>query len=489
MVDKNVLNDEFGGFDSADSETFALEGLTAYPGESEGFIIPKPQPEILIEEITPQKTEIPEMVVSPFEQQIMDSDPIEENISIDDDLLRALQQDLIKSRQKKELIEEEQPPIEEQDFIEFEHDSNTETIDLADIKAEHPSSFMAQEEPAQAEVTDIPDSSGYGGYGGYAALAQDIVSENSDTIPPIVEENRKKEKKSLPFFNKKTLLIAASIAGIAVLGLSAYMLTPAIKGVFASKDTDSTNVENHDNQAHKKEEEHKTKDEHKPDAHAETKPHSDDKAITAISDSLLDEITNDTKHDEHVAEAKSHNSATVHEKPKPDDKKHTEEKHAEPKHEQKQIKEKHPEKEHKSVKENIAHHKEKDDKHSTQSATEKHPQKNTIAKKEHHEKEIPHETKQKVEEIPVKKEQATTSDKVVKPLFTIQVYATPSKNEAERWLSKLRSSSANAPVITTQQIRDKTWYRVRFGNFSSRDEAEKAIRSLGYDQCWIDRVR
>ncbi len=487
MVDKNVLNDEFGGFDSADSETFALEGLTAYPGESQGFIIPKPQPEIQSEELPLQETEAPEVEASTFEQQIMESDTIEENISIDEDLLRALQQDLIKSRQKKELIEEQQPPVEEQDFIEFETDSNTETIDLADIKAEHPSSFMVHEEPVQAsKVTDMPDS---GGYGGYAALAQDMVSENSDTIPPIVEENRKKEKKSLPFFNKKTLLIAASIAGIAVLGLSAYMLTPAIKGVFASKDTDSTKVENHDNQAHKKEEEHKTEGEHKQDAHAESKPHSDDKAITAIPDSLLDEIADDTKHDEHVAEANSHNSATSHEKPKSDVKKHAEEKHAEPKHEPKPIKEKHPEKEHKSVKENIAHHKEKEDKHSTPSAVEKQPQKNIIAKKEHHEKEIPHETKQKVEEIPVKKEQATTSDKVVKPLFTIQVYATPSKNEAERWLSKLRSSSANAPVITTQQIRDKTWYRVRFGNFSSRDEAEKAIRSLGYDQCWIDRVR
>ncbi len=77
----------------------------------------------------------------------------------------------------------------------------------------------------------------------------------------------------------------------------------------------------------------------------------------------------------------------------------------------------------------------------------------------------------------------------MKQVYTVQVYATPSKSEAERWLQKLRTTSVNSAVITTQLIRDKTWYRVRFGNFATRDEAEKAIRSIGYDQCWIDRVR
>lgn len=492
MVDKNVLNDEFGGFDNADSETFALEALTAYPGDSEGFIIPKPQVEVSQTEIPVQKTEIPEQQISHYEQPIKEDEPIEEIISIDDDLLRALQMDLMKSRQKKELSGEEQPAIDQQDFIEIDDDSITETIDLGDIKAQHPSSFMVHDEVAQtaAEIPDVPDSSGYGGYGGYAAMAQDMGGENGDTVPPVVEENRKKEKKAIPFLNRKTLLIAASIAGIAVLGASAYFLTPAVKGVFASKDTDSTTVE-HGIASAKKEDHHEAKPEHKADAHDEVKTHSNDKAITEIPDSLLNEIADDTKHEEHGTEAKHHNEAEAHENPKAVATKHEPEKHAEPKHEPKQIKEKHPLKEHKATKEHIVEHKEKSEKkHNSASLVEKHPKKHAVPKQESHEQHAAHEPKQKVEEIPSKKEQATTSDKKeIKPLFTIQVYATPSKNEAERWLNKLRSSSANAPVITTQQIRDKTWYRVRFGNFTTRDDAEKAIRNLGYDQCWIDRVR
>ena len=73
--------------------------------------------------------------------------------------------------------------------------------------------------------------------------------------------------------------------------------------------------------------------------------------------------------------------------------------------------------------------------------------------------------------------------------YVVQVYATPSKEDAESWLRKLESKNIGNVFISTQKIRDIEWYRVRFGSFKSEEEARKAALHLGFAQSWIDRVK
>ena len=52
--DKSIINIDLGGFEAADSETFALENLTEYPGDSVGFVIPqlkKTEQDVVVEEV------------------------------------------------------------------------------------------------------------------------------------------------------------------------------------------------------------------------------------------------------------------------------------------------------------------------------------------------------------------------------------------------------------------------------------------------------
>ncbi|MBX3043423.1 MAG: SPOR domain-containing protein [Candidatus Kapabacteria bacterium] len=74
-------------------------------------------------------------------------------------------------------------------------------------------------------------------------------------------------------------------------------------------------------------------------------------------------------------------------------------------------------------------------------------------------------------------------------VYTVQIYSSPSKEDAETWLNKLRSKNVQGAFISEQNVRDKVWYRVRFGNFRTREEARNAALRLGFAQTWIDRVK
>lgn len=76
-----------------------------------------------------------------------------------------------------------------------------------------------------------------------------------------------------------------------------------------------------------------------------------------------------------------------------------------------------------------------------------------------------------------------------KGIFVVQVYSTPSKEDAEEWLRKLKKRNLANAGISTQIVRDKIWYRVRFGNFETRDEATTTALKYGFSQSWIDRIR
>ncbi|MDA3843561.1 MAG: SPOR domain-containing protein [Candidatus Kapabacteria bacterium] len=74
-------------------------------------------------------------------------------------------------------------------------------------------------------------------------------------------------------------------------------------------------------------------------------------------------------------------------------------------------------------------------------------------------------------------------------LYTVQVYSSPSKDDAEVWLARLIKKNVDKAFITTKKIRNTMMYRVRFGAFSTQAEAKKAAIKQGFDQTWIDRVR
>ena len=66
---------------------------------------------------------------------------------------------------------------------------------------------------------------------------------------------------------------------------------------------------------------------------------------------------------------------------------------------------------------------------------------------------------------------------------------TLSKDDADSWLSLLREKDIQTGYISQQKIRDKTWYRVRFGNFSSQEEASSVAMRYGFSQSFIDRIK
>ncbi len=74
-------------------------------------------------------------------------------------------------------------------------------------------------------------------------------------------------------------------------------------------------------------------------------------------------------------------------------------------------------------------------------------------------------------------------------LFTVQVYATPSKDDAEAWKEKLINQNIDDVNITSQRIKNRDWFRVRFGTFKSVDEARQAASKSGFAHSWIDRVK
>jgi hypothetical protein len=88
-----------------------------------------------------------------------------------------------------------------------------------------------------------------------------------------------------------------------------------------------------------------------------------------------------------------------------------------------------------------------------------------------------------------KQAMSQVAPKEEKSIYTIQVYSTPSKEDAEQWKKKLQSLNIQKAYISEQKIRDVLWYRVRFGEFPTKETAIQAAKQLGFSQMWIDRVK
>ena len=81
-----------------------------------------------------------------------------------------------------------------------------------------------------------------------------------------------------------------------------------------------------------------------------------------------------------------------------------------------------------------------------------------------------------------------TKKSSVKAIYSVQVYATPSKDDANEALKKLKSRGQSSAYISMYKNRGTNWYRVRFGGFESRESAQSAAKKAGYNQAWIDRL-
>lgn len=76
-----------------------------------------------------------------------------------------------------------------------------------------------------------------------------------------------------------------------------------------------------------------------------------------------------------------------------------------------------------------------------------------------------------------------------KGTFTVQIYSSPSLEDAESWLGQLKAKQLPNAMITEQQVKGRTWYRVRYGKFETKEAARSSALELGYSQSWIDRVK
>lgn len=75
-----------------------------------------------------------------------------------------------------------------------------------------------------------------------------------------------------------------------------------------------------------------------------------------------------------------------------------------------------------------------------------------------------------------------------KEIFAVQVFASKSMREAERFSDKI------APLFDEQTITDykPPYYKVRIGNCANLDEAEallEKVKSMGFRNAWLVRIR
>lgn len=90
---------------------------------------------------------------------------------------------------------------------------------------------------------------------------------------------------------------------------------------------------------------------------------------------------------------------------------------------------------------------------------------------------------------PVEKPITKIEPKPETEVYVIQIYASPSKEDAQEWLKKVQKRIGAEAYISTQLVRDKVWYRVRCGHYTSKESATAAAEKYGFSQSWVDRIR
>jgi len=100
------------------------------------------------------------------------------------------------------------------------------------------------------------------------------------------------------------------------------------------------------------------------------------------------------------------------------------------------------------------------------------------------------ETKAK-EDIALNKENKTdikTSEIIENAIYSVEIYSSQSKEDAEEWKKKLQRRGVKTNIVK-HYIRDILWYKVRFGEYPTKSEAAAEARNLGFSTFWIDRIK
>ena len=120
---------------------------------------------------------------------------------------------------------------------------------------------------------------------------------------------------------------------------------------------------------------------------------------------------------------------------------------------------------------------------------EKNKPESNISKKQSQQDQVLSETF--IDKEPVKKNQ--DAKKEVKNTsgeeYSVQVLSSISKQEADKALKNLQSKGISSASISKKSLNGKTWYRVRFGSFEDRKQAQGAAKKAGYSNSWVDRVK
>ena len=91
---------------------------------------------------------------------------------------------------------------------------------------------------------------------------------------------------------------------------------------------------------------------------------------------------------------------------------------------------------------------------------------------------------------PEKRQQPTTRSSANNGQeWCVQVFASTNADDADEWNDRLRTKNVYDSRIEIVDRQGQTWYRVRFGRYSTRQEAEQSALSMGFRNAWVNRTR
>lgn len=418
-----------------------------------------------------------------------------------DELRNLLEQDLNRSKPKK--VQNEMPDLNDneedfrkklQRFVAVEENSNTDFIDISAMDADHPSTYGQENYVSQNK---IKEDIGSGKKVKKEKIKAEKVKVEKVKIERVKPEKVKKEKiksdkpeKSFPW--KRILVAAILLLAIGVLSFGTYYMIDNKILSFGSDKADSSQVAIGTKlpSTLTMPEQSDTADITSSSETANNTDVASASALTTIADSTRYTVEPST----HTEKATKLIATTVVEPAKPAVETPKSVSVEKPESQSKKVAEiKNPAKPEKIVIKNnekkkttsrIKRHNNGNEEIYSDSRHygETHLKNKNVSKNRHKRLD-----RNKDNENPVvQDQQVVTSEEHV---YTVEIYSSQSKDDAEQWLKKLQRKNINGGFIKSQQIRDITWYRVRFGSFSTREEARAAAIKLGFAQIQIDRVR
>ncbi len=483
-----ITEDEIPAEVSPDPEP---EPISEQIQETESIYEPEPTPEITqTEEEVWQDTTIPAFPESVDDANDKQEDTIDEiweaankdlvhqneqvesgAISVDDELKNLLQAELEASQKKRKekenrKFEKEPEQIEVAEIDPEQAKKSFKPVEEQEKKVDYIDFDKIDETKKGATDPLIPNVEG----------AKEVIKSKktkSPKPPKPPKEKKERKKAGLLFW------IASSVAGILIIAAASYFAINYFLNNYNNIAKDSTITK--EKQLTKKENSKNNQSKAKEKSHKETEQSKKEEPANQ-------DTTNKAKfeHNEGAdfahSEAKVDSKATGHKTDEPKVDEHSKEL---PKTEQK-ITEKPKSTEKEITPKKETEHKKVAAKKNTPSVTHNKPKVQSKKPKQT-------TTKPKVVENKTIEEPKTVQvPKVVKPtkaVYTIQVYSTPSYEDAQMWIKKLYSLSISNAYISTQKIRDVVWYRVRFGEYNDKQNAINDARKLGFSQTWVDRIK